>query len=164
MSLFHVMAASLLLMLSALVQAEDHYIVSYVYDGDTVSLKSAQQKFKLRLNDIDAPERNQEYGLKARRALGSLCKGSNIRIRVELTGKDRYQRDLGKLYCNEIDASLYMAEHGHAWYNEKFSDNIAIKHAADQARQQRIGLWNADKPMPPWVWRRLHGNAYPANR
>lgn len=153
-------SAVLMLVLSTSIQAEAQYIVSQVYDGDTVELKSVSQKFKLRLTDIDAPERNQAHGLKARRALSNLCKGSNIRIRVEITGTDRYGRSLGKLHCNETDASLYMAEHGHAWHNEKFSDDAAIKNAADRARQQGIGLWNTEKPLPPWVWRRLNGTAY----
>lgn len=140
--------------------AEDLYTVNNVYDGDTVELKNAAGKLKLRLNDIDAPERNQDYGQKARRALIKLCKGSDISINVELTGKDKYNRHLGKLQCNQTDASLYMAEHGYAWYNEKYSDNLAVKNAAAAAQNEKIGLWSAEKPLPPWVWRRLHSNAY----
>lgn len=48
--------------------------ISYFYDGDTVKIKDAGREFKLRLTDIDAPERNQTYGLKSRRALISFCK------------------------------------------------------------------------------------------
>lgn len=160
MRLLHQFSALLMLLLSTSLAAETQYIVSQVYDGDTVELKSTSQKFKLRLTDIDAPERNQAHGLKARRALSNLCKGSDILIRVDITGTDRYGRTLGKLRCNETDASLYMAEHGHAWHNEKFSDDAAIRNAADRARQQGIGLWSAEKPVPPWVWRRLNGTAY----
>jgi len=60
-------------------QAEEStYTVTYVYDGDTVKLRpiasnDSQDEFKLRLTDIDAPERNQSYGLKSRRALMKLC-------------------------------------------------------------------------------------------
>jgi len=134
--------------------------VSYVYDGDTVKLASSEGDIKLRLADIDAPERNQEYGQKARRALILLCKGSGIKVNVELAGKDKYGRHLGRLQCNGTDASLYLAEHGHAWFNAKYSDSISIKNAATMAHNNRIGLWSADKPMPPWVWRHLHQDAY----
>ena len=150
----------LLLLSSTSSQAEDTFTVSRVYDGDTVELKNANGKLKLRLTDIDAPERNQEYGQKARRALIQLCKGSDISINVELAGKDKYNRHLGKLQCNQTDASVYMAAQGYAWYNEKYSDNLAVKYAAATARRDGIGLWSADKPLPPWVWRRLYGNAY----
>lgn len=164
MSLLRFVFACLLLLLSASSQAETVYTVSNVYDGDTVELKHASGKLKLRLTDIDAPERNQAYGQKARRALIKLCKGSDISISVEFTGKDKYDRHLGRLQCNQTDASLYLAQNGFAWYNEKFSDDVAIKNAAATARKDRIGLWSADNPMPPWVWRRLYGNAYPSAR
>ncbi len=153
-----------LLLLSASSQAEDAYTVSNVYDGDTVELKNTNGRVKLRLTDIDAPERNQAYGQKARRALIKLCKGSHISIRVELMGKDKYNRHLGRLQCDQTDASLYLAQHGYAWYNEKYSDNLSIKSAAATARKDGIGLWSADNPVPPWVWRRLHGNAYQSAR
>ena len=59
---------------------ESAYIVTYVYDGDTVKLRpinsnNPKHEFKLRLTDIDAPERAQDYGLKSRRALIKLCQG-----------------------------------------------------------------------------------------
>ena len=163
MSLLRFLFAGLLLLLSAPSYADITYIVSNVYDGDTVELKNnTGSKLKLRLTDIDAPERNQEFGQKARRALIKLCQGSAIS--VELVGKDKYNRHLGKLECNQTDASLYMAEHGYAWHNEKYSDNIAVRNAAATARQRHIGLWGAEKPLPPWVWRRLHQNAYPSPR
>jgi len=75
-----------------------------VYDGDTVKLRSnnSQDEFKLRLSDIDAPERNQSYGLKSRRALMKLCKGENITVTARISGIDKYQRSLGKLECNGI--------------------------------------------------------------
>lgn len=164
MSLLRLVLACLLLLLSTSSQAKNTYTVSNVYDGDTVELKNADGKLKLRLTDIDAPERNQAYGQKARRALIKLCKGSDISINVELAGKDKYNRHLGKLQCNQTDVSVYMAEHGYAWHNKKYSDNLAVKNAAATARKERIGLWSMEKPVPPWVWRRLHGNTYPSAR
>lgn len=138
--------------------ALDSYHVSYVFDGDTVELTNAESKIKLRLADIDAPERQQAFGQKARRALIALCKGNNIEIAISLTGMDQYARHLGRMQCNQTDASVYMAEQGLAWYNEKYSDNAAVKQAAASARSAGIGLWSDAQSMPPWVWRRLYGN------
>ena len=162
MHLLRTLITSLLFLTCALSHAEEGYIVSRVYDGDTVELKNAHSKFKLRLTDIDAPERNQAYGQKARRALSNLCKGSNIQ--VTLLGTDKYNRQLGRLQCNQVDASLYMAEHGYAWHNEKYSNDVIIRNAANAARQNRVGLWSAQEPLQPWVWRRLHQNAYSRTR
>ncbi len=139
--------------------AQDSYSVSYVYDGDTVQLKNATGKFKLRLTDIDAPERNQAYGLKARRALMQLCQGDEIHVSANIVGKDKYQRLLGRLYCNDVDASLYLAEQGYAWHQGKFAHDPALKKATTDAQKNKIGLWQDSDPTPPWIWRKLNMRA-----
>ena len=138
--------------------AQNTYIVSYVYDGDTVKLRSlnasgSQDAFKLRLTDIDAPERNQPYGLKSRRALIKLCYGKKIIATIKISGTDQYNRALGRLQCDDIDASLYLAERGLAWHYAQYSQDIEIQKAAQNARRLTLGLWADDKPTPPWVWR-----------
>lgn len=135
--------------------------VTYVYDGDTVKLRpiasnDSQDEFKLRLAGIDAPERNQSYGLKSRRALMKLCKGENVIASVQISGIDQYQRSLGKLECNGIDLSYYLAEHGLAWFYTQYLDDTAIQNAAKNARRLMLGLWADDNPTPPWVWRHQH--------
>lgn len=146
--------ACIAFLLCTVSHAQESYIVSYVYDGDTVQLKNASGKFKFRLTDIDAPERNQPYGLKARRALMKLCQGDAIRVKADIVGKDKYQRQLGKLQCNDTDASFYLLEHGYAWYPYKFSRNPILKKVAANARNNKAGLWQDSKPTPPWVWRK----------
>ena len=142
------------------------YTISYVYDGDTVKVRPLQndpdnilenkQEFKLRITDIDAPERNQPYGKKSRRALSQLCKGPEVEIEIQLTGIDKYQRQLGKLQCNHTDASLYLVQQGLAWHNTKYSNDAGLKAAAQKSKANRIGLWSDQNPLPPWVWRQLH--------
>ncbi len=136
--------------------ASQPYTVVNVFDGDTVELSNGNEKFKLRLTNIDAPERNQPYGKKARSALKKLCKGNKITVTAQLTGIDKYNRNLGHLYCNEIDASLYMVEKGLAWHNAKYSSEPSTQQAENIARQHRVGLWRNKKPTPPWVWRQKH--------
>lgn len=143
-------------------QAEEGvYKVTYVYDGDTVKLRpidsnDPQDEFKLRLTDIDAPERNQAYGLKSRRALMKLCQGKNILATAQISGTDKYQRSLGKVQCNGVDASYYQAEHGLAWHYAQYSSDVAIYKAAKNARRLTLGLWADDNPTPPWIWRHEH--------
>jgi len=134
--------------------AQETYKVSYVYDGDTVQISHAQNKFKLRLSEIDAPERNQPYGLKARRALIKLCQAENTQVSVEIVGTDKYARQLGKLNCNGTDASQYLLENGYGWYQGKFARDPILKQAVAQARQNKIGLWQEAEPTPPWLWRK----------
>jgi micrococcal nuclease len=153
--------ATLCLQIPAAHAAETLYKVIYVYDGDTVKLRpvtsnNPKDEFKLRLTDIDAPERNQNYGLKSRRALIQLCQGKNITATTEIVAKDKYGRSLGRLQCNQVDASLYLAEQGLAWDPDNYSTDFEIYNAARTARQQGRGLWADDNPIAPWDWRREH--------
>jgi len=148
--------AGLLILFATVSQADNSYTVSRVYDGDTVLLKNSSGKLKLRLTDIDAPERNQAYGQKSRRALSKLCKGAKTSVTTQIVGTDKYDRSLGKLQCNGADAGLYLVKHGLAWHNVKYSANHATLTAEAIARQKRIGLWRNKKPVPPWVWRHTH--------
>lgn len=132
------------------------YRLLKIYDGDTVKLEGPNGRFKLRLTGIDAPERNQAYGKKSRRALNKLCKSNNIPIDVKLTGMDKYHRYLGRLYCNGIDASLHLTQLGLAWHNYWYSSDLNIFLAQRTAQKEAKGLWQQRNPIPPWQWRRQH--------
>jgi micrococcal nuclease len=128
--------------------------ITYFYDGDTVKINDAGYEYKLRLTDIDAPERNQTYGLKSRRALMNFCK--DTKIFVAISGTDKYGRKLGKLLCNQQDTSIFMVKNGHAWFNRRYSMDYMLALQEDEARKNKIGLWADEKPMPPWVWRKSY--------
>ena len=124
------------------------------YDGDTVKIKDGAYEYKLRLTDIDAPERSQEYGLKSRRALMGLCE--NTQVQVYLLGIDQYKRRLGKLHCNNQEANQWMVKNGHAWFNKRFSMDYMLDLAQQKAKQEKLGLWQSEHALPPWQWRKNH--------
>jgi micrococcal nuclease len=128
--------------------------ITYFYDGDTVKIKDASYEYKLRLTDIDAPERNQTYGKKSRRALMDFCAEANIYVAI--SGTDKYGRKLGKLLCNQQDASIHMVKYGHAWYNRRYSMDYTLDLAEQDARNKGLGLWHAKQQTPPWLWRKNH--------
>ena len=131
-------------------------IITYFYDGDTVKIEDGLRQYKLRITDIDAPERNQRYGKQARRALMKLCKQADVQ--VTLTGIDKYQRDLGYLTCNNTSVSEALVKQGYAWFNVRYSGNWALQSAENDARQAKRGLWKQKKPIPPWEWRQKHAH------
>ena len=128
--------------------------ITYFYDGDTVKINDNDVEFKLRINDIDAPEKNQSYGKKSRRALMSLCEHDEFQ--VQITGEDKYQRKLGKLYCHGEDASLYMVQNGYAWFYAHYSNDGNLAFAQQQAHNNGLGLWHAKQQTEPWIWRKNH--------
>lgn len=148
---FMLVALCLLIVLSYQAHAAQHII--YFYDGDTVKIQDASKIYKLRLNHIDAPERNQSFGKKSRRALMKLCQ--HAAIQVSITGTDRYERQLGDLYCNQQDASSYMLKNGYAWFYQHYSNKSDLAALEASAREKKLGLWQTEKPIPPWTWRHL---------
>jgi micrococcal nuclease len=161
MQLWRCLLLGILLGYAPLLLADDDYVVRYVYDGDTVKLQSLRSgtQFKLRLAHIDAPERNQPYGLKSRRALLKLCQGEAIKVDAAFTGYDKYGRRIGSLYCNRIDAGLYLIEQGLAWYPSQYSHHPQASKVAVKAKSKQTGLWQDAHPIPPWVWRKQHAAA-----
>ncbi len=144
------------LLLAFCVSAHAAPNITFFYDGDTVKVKEGLKKYKLRIGGIDAPERNQIYGKKSRRALMNLCKNTDILIII--TGKDKYRRKIGNIYCNQQDAAKFMVKNGHAWFYSHFSSDMFLALNEKSAQKNNLGLWQNEKAIAPWAWRKLHKN------
>lgn len=73
-------------------------------DGDTLTiLTHHKQQEKIRLIEIDAPERHQAFGTQSQQSLAALC--FNQRAVVHFEKRDQYGRILGRVFCNGIDAN-----------------------------------------------------------
>ena len=68
--------------------AEQYYVVG-ITDGDTVTvIDENKNQYKVRLTEIDTPERRQPWGEKARQALAEKVFNKNVQIKTQ--GTDRY--------------------------------------------------------------------------
>ncbi len=132
--------------------------VEFVVDGDTVTIRQNGRQYKLRLNEIDAPELSQPSGKLARRAVIQLC--INQPIKFEIIGTDKYQRQLGYLQCNQTNINEYLVENGLAWHYKQYSDSRYLAQAELNAQQNGLGLWQEPDPTPPWIWRRSHQRSH----
>ncbi|EPC0068435.1 thermonuclease family protein [Escherichia coli] len=138
--------------------------VTRVLDGDTVEVTQNNNTVRVRLIDIDAPEKSQPYGQRARQRLSALVKGAST-VDVESKGKDGYGRVLGRLWlkvcsdrCTTKDAGSEMVENGFAWayrYKGKAS-SISMLELEQAARKSRFGLWQDVNAVEPWKWRQSH--------
>lgn len=85
--------------------AELHGQVVGVTDGDTVTVLDGQRtQHKIRLAGIDAPEKSQPFGQRAKEHLSSLVFGRAVVVDAEK--QDRYHRTVGKVLINGRDANL----------------------------------------------------------
>lgn len=78
-----------------------HGQVIDVLDGDTVKLRSDWHIYKIRLAGIDAPEKQQAYGVQSKIYLEHLIADKDISIKV--LSCDQYGRYVGKIYLNGKD-------------------------------------------------------------
>ena len=128
--------------------------VTRIVDGDTIEFKDAasKRKYRFRLIEIDAPERNQPWGSKARKALSKKIHRKNVELHVQ--GRDRDGRMIGRVYFEDRDISRELIAEGHAWVYRQSKANSNLVEAEKSARSKRLGLWRRDNPVPPWNWGR----------
>lgn len=112
-----------------------------VADGDTITCLENRTPHKIRLDGIDAPERKQAFGNKARQILSARIIQKHLRIR--LYNKDRYGRFIGTLYEKNQDINAWMIEQGYAWAYRKYlgEHNQHYLSLENEARQNKRGLW-----------------------
>lgn len=131
----------------------------YVVDGDTIRLKDNGEWHRVRLQGIDAPEKDQNFGKESTQGLAN-CLYKAKKIKVEWSKKDIYGRLLGKVIVDGIDCNLFQIKQGYAWHYKLYQQDQTYLdrelYATEEviSRQARKGLWRNKCPTPPWDWRR----------
>ena len=121
-------------------------------DGDTLTVLRAGHAATVRLQGVDAPEKRQAYGDRARRFVADVAFDQTVSVRT--TGRDRNGRLLGEVVLPDgrsLNQELVRA--GYAWWFRKYSRDIRLARLEDEARQDRRGLWADDAPQAPWEYR-----------
>lgn len=143
--------ASLALVLSFPAWADFTGNVVGVADGDTITVLRVREPIKIRLAEIDAPEKAQAFGNRSKQALSALVFGKAVLV-VE-QGRDRYKRTIGRVYQGDVDVSAEQVKQGMAWVYRKYSKDVSLLPLENDAKAQRLGLWADVEPIPPWEWR-----------
>ena len=132
-----------------------------ISDGDTLTcLNENRQQVKVRLNQIDAPEKSQPFGQKAKQTLSSMIWGKQIVV-IE-NGKDRYGRTIGTVISDGQNINKSMVSSGYAWAYRQYlnsSEGIEYLRLENQARNEKRGLWADPRPIYPSDFRqKIKGN------
>ena len=130
-----------------------------VRDGDSLTLLDAGNvQHKIRLDGIDAPERGQPFGSRAKQSLSDLAFGRDAQAHCPKV--DRYDRRVCKVLVGGVDVGLEQIKRGMAWHFKRYEneqspeDRVAYATAEVQAREAGRGLWRDLHPVPPWEWRK----------
>lgn len=124
-----------------------------ITDGDTLTaLCAGDRQVKVRLAEIDAPEKKQPFGMRSKQALSDLCFGKQADVAPQT--KDRYGRTVARIMCDGQDASEQLVRSGMAWVFDRYVTDRGLYRLQDEARAARRGLWGDSGPVPPWEWRK----------
>jgi endonuclease YncB( thermonuclease family) len=145
-----VLAASVV----AVAAAELRGRVVGISDGDTLTLLTdRREELRIRLAEIDTPERGQPYSDRSRQFLSDLVFGKSVR--VDVRDIDRYGRTVGRIYAGSRDINAEMVRLGAAWVYRAYSHDPSLLRLEQTARTERRGIWVLPEAqrVPPWEWR-----------
>lgn len=124
-----------------------------IKDGDTiVILDSSFKQHTIRIADIDCPEKNQPFGKKAKWFVSDEIYLSSVKVKEK--GKDRYGRIIGYVLYKNKNLSEELLKNGLAWHYKKYSKSKSFQSLEDRAKKNRVGLWQDNKAVAPWKWRK----------
>lgn len=147
-------------------------LVVGIADGDTITARCTDpagrnERIQVRVQGIDAPEKRQPFGTRARQALSDLAFNQWADLHCNKT--DRYGRKVCSVWVAQssapnaprtMDAGLAMVSTGMAWWYRTYAREQSPQErgqyeiAESEARARGSGLWADAQPVAPWDWRR----------
>ena len=149
---FNVLSFAVALLPATLSAAQIQGKVIRVLDGDTIEVLQEQQPVRVRLLNIDAPEKKQPFGRWSTNQLKAILAGQSVT--VSYTQTDRYGRILGRVItANGTEANRQQVLKGAAWVYDRYNTDNSLPALQREAQTQKRGLWADSNPVPPWEWR-----------
>jgi len=145
-------------LLSATARAESCRVVG-VSDGDTITVRCGKRdQERVRIAEIDAPEKSQPFGKAAKARASELLFGKNVDLQPN--GRDRYGRVIAKVLMPDgADFGTEMIRSGLAWRYIAYSKDINLSSVESDARVRHVGLWAVTGAVAPWEFRRAKTKA-----
>ena len=125
-----------------------------IKDGDTFEVLYDGQPERVRLADVDCPEKSQPFGNNAKQFSSDLCFNKTATVTCAAK-RDRYGRLIGTVVTDDgINVNEALVKAGFAWHYLQYSHKEELTGYEAIARKKRLGLWADNDPTPPWDWRR----------
>jgi len=125
-----------------------------IKDGDTFEILYDGQPERVRLADIDCPEKSQPFGNNAKQYASDLCFDKTVTVTCNAK-RDRYGRLIGTVVTADgTNVNEALVKQGFAWHYLDYSDKDEFTDYEATARNKHLGLWADKEPTPPWDWRR----------
>lgn len=131
-----------------------------VLDGDTLLVVRGGHPVKVRLTEVDAPEKAQPFGAESQKSLAEMVMGKQIQ--VVSRAADDYGRMLAAVYAAGINVNHEQVRRGMAWEYSRFHSNRELMALQREAQLARRGLWAGEEPVEPSFWRKQHPGTFAA--
>ena len=125
-----------------------------IVDGDTLEVLYEDTPVRVRLYGIDAPEKHQAFGKRAKRYLRALALQHEVTVTVR--DIDREGRLVGEVrLADGRNLSQELVRAGLAWHDRLYAPHdTVLQQLQAEAQTAKRGLWNDPQPVPPWMFRR----------
>ncbi len=125
-----------------------------VADGDSITILHEGKQLRIRLAEIDAPERGQPFWRKSKDALADYVAGKEVR--VEEFDVDQYGRIVGHVYLDELWINGEFVRGGDAYVYPEYATSSRLYEFEREAKESQAGIWKLpeNERVKPWEWRR----------
>lgn len=111
-----------------------------IADGDTFTAVKDNNEIRIRLAEINTPEKGRPWSKQAKQALKSQIAGKTVKI--DEVDVDRFDRVVAIVYVNSTNINEWMILNGHAWVKRKYLKNPNLLELETQARENKLGIWS----------------------
>jgi len=128
--------------------------VIQVTDGDSINILYEGKALRIRLAEIDAPERGQPFWKKSREALADYVAGKEVQIiEVDI---DRYERVVGQVYVGGLGVNGALVRGGFAYVYPEYATSEHLYRFEREAKESKTGIWKLpeNERVKPWEWRK----------
>ena len=125
-----------------------------VTDGDSINILYEGKPLRIRLAEIDAPERGQPFWKKSREALANYVAGKQVKV-IEID-VDRYKRIVGQVYVGDLWVNGELVRGGYAYVYPRYATTERLYEFEEEARESQAGIWKLPESerVKPWEWRK----------
>ena len=111
-----------------------------VTDGDSINILHESKPLRIRLAEIDAPERGQPFWKKSREALADYVSGKEVT--VEEVDIDRYKRIVGQVYVGDLWVNGALVRGGYAYVYPRYATAERLYEFEKEARESQAWVWS----------------------
>nr|DAT25440.1 MAG TPA: nuclease-like protein [Caudoviricetes sp.] len=124
--------------------------IPYFIDGKVIDIRNGSELtvlsegvvYHVVLSTITSPSINEKNGKEAKKSLQSICEYKNTN--VVFFKKDKYNKIIGNVTCDDVNANIYQLMVGYAKVQDKNSEYYEyseLNQYQNYAKYKKIGIW-----------------------